>query len=42
MSHIVQAKYVFVFMLFSLINMNKIINQNCFRVNKITKYVPFP
>ena len=32
MSDIVLTKYVLVFMLFSLINMNKIINQNWFRV----------
>ena len=32
MSDIVLTKYVLVFMLFSLINMNKIINQNWFKV----------
>ena len=32
MSDIVLTKYVLVFILFSLINMNKIINQNWFRV----------
>ena len=32
MSDIVITKYVLVFMLFSLINMNKIMNQNWFRV----------
>ena len=32
MSDIVLTKYVLVFMLFSLINMNKIINKNWFRV----------
>ena len=32
MSGFVRIKYVLVFMLFSLINMNKILNQNRFRV----------
>ena len=32
MSDIVLTKYVLVFMLFSLINMNKLINQNRFRM----------
>ena len=32
MSDIVRTKYLLVFMLFSLISMNKILNQNRFRV----------
>jgi len=40
MSDIVLTKYVLMFMLFSLINMNKIINQNWFRVYPKTGPVP--
>ena len=40
MRDIVLTKYVLVFMLFSLISMNKILNQNRFRVYPKTGLVP--
>ena len=40
MSDIVITKYVLVFILFSLINMNKIMNQNWFRVYPKSGPVP--
>ena len=42
MSDIVLTKYVLVFISFSLINMNKIINQNWFRVYSKAGPVPEP
>ena len=42
MSDIVLIKYVLVFILISLINMNKIINQNWFKVYPKARLVPEP
>ena len=40
MSYFVRTKYVFVFTLFSLINMNEIINQGWFRMYPEAGLVP--